>query len=365
MRRNASNLLVPILALTLLASACGGGGDEVREVVEDVRDTDPKDIKPPPRANAKTIGNPGLTLSTNSATWRRLLDSPSGPGAVVLFVQPGAAADRKNIARGDMITEIDGQRVYNAEVAQARLWTAAGDTRTVKFIRKTGREREVELEGEVLKQDPLTFLNGMIGQHKSDPVLRYIRAGLGSFQNRLKDIEVALDEEPNFVEALTRRGNLMMLASRATKANKDKQAFAGRALANFHNALDIIPRHAETLTSQSEAETYLGKASQGKVTASRAVKVDVTYAKANAALARSELALKKPQNALGPARAAVEVVPVGNLDYYRLLAGVFRDLKRKTDCQQTLMAIVPWLDGTKTFAKEADRLEKESKEECG
>ena len=365
MRLNTSKLLVCFLALALVAAACGGGGDATKEEVQNWLDTDAKDIKPPPRPDPKTIGNPGLTLSTSSATWQRLLNAPDGRGAVVLFVQPGAAADRRSIARGDMIVAIDGQQVTNAEHAQALLWSAAGEIRKIKFIRKNGDEREIELKGEVLQQDPLVFLNGMISENKKDPVLRYIRAGLGSFSDRLKNIEAALAEEPNFVEALTRRGNMMLLASRAAKEKKDKQELAGRALANFHNALDVIPRHAETLVSQSEAETMLGKASVGKVNAERAIKVDGTYAKANAALARAEFSLKKPENALGPARAAVEIVPVGNLDYYRLLAGVFKQLKRKADCQATLNAVVPWLKGTKTFVKEADRITNEAKENCG
>lgn len=365
MRWNTSKLLILLLTLALIASGCGGGGGGKQDAVEEIRDTDAEDIEPPERADARLIGNAGLTLSSNSSSWRRLLDSPDGRGAVVLFVQPNASADRKNIARGDMITEIDGQRVLNAEHAQALLWMAPGDTRTLKFKRRNGKERDVEIKGEVLKQDPVVFLNGMIEQNKNDPVLRYIRGGLGTFKNRLADINAALRQDATFVEALTRKGNLMVLASRAAKEQKDKQMFAGQALANFANALDIIPRHAETLTSQSEAEAMLGRASQAKATATKAVNVDGTYAKANAALARAELALKKPVNAVGPARAAVELVPVGNLDYYRLLAGVFKDLKRKADCQQTLSAIVPWLKGTKTFAKEGDRIAAEAKADCG
>ena len=365
MRWSPSKLLVGFLTLAVLAASCGGGGDGKKDVVEELRETDAEDVEPPERADSRIIGNAGLTLSSNSSSWRRLLGSPDGRGAVVLFVQPNASADRKNIARGDMITEIDGQRVTNAEHAQALLWMAPGDTRTLKFMRRSGREREVEIKGEVLKQDPVVYLNGMIQQNKNDPVLRYIRGGLGTFKSRLDDINVALREDPQFVEAIARKGNLMILASRAAKESKDKQKFAGQALANFHNALDIIPRHPETLTSQSEAETMLGRASQGKEQAQKALSIDGTYAKANAALARAELALKKPANAAGPARAAVELVPVGNLDYYRLLAAVFKGLKRKADCAQTLNAIVPWLKGTKTFAGEGDRIATEAKEDCG
>jgi PDZ domain-containing protein len=369
MRRNAARVLVPLLALTLVASACGGGGKRPTDEIKKIRESSAKDVKPPDRPDPKNLALPGFALVTNSPTWEKLVNAPNGRGAVILFVQPGSPADNKGIARGDMLTEVDGERVANQEHALAKLYANKGEKRKLKIVGRNGKERTVQIRNEIPKERAKRFLDEMLKGNSNDPVLRYLRAGsVGTtVQSSLDDLKVALDVEPEFVEALNKRANLLFNARFGTKDKKRQQELITQALASWTNALDIDPRNAEALTSQSLAETAINKATAAKADALKAIRVDPTYPLANNALARANLGLKKPQDAAGPARAAIELNPYTNLTYYRTLAEVFKDLKRKSDCSETLNAIVPWLEGTKVkpLKTEAEQIQKEAKENCG
>ena len=369
MKSNARKIVGPLLALAIIASACFGGGNEPLEEITSIRESEAKDIEPPETVDPKDFAQPGLIVQTNSPTWQDLVKAPSGRGAVVLFVQPGGPSDRKRIARGDMIVEVDGKKVTNAEHALTLLRANKGETRKVKLIRRGGdQERELEITGDIPTQRARPFLDGMLANNPNDPVLRYLRALSGaSVKEANEDLTTAIRREPEFVEALSLQGNLLFNARTKTKDKKKQVAIIGQALAAWANALDINPRHAETLVFQSAGQAALGRLDQAKADATKALNVDGTFASANHALAKAELALKKPQNAAGPARAAVEANPFTNLTYYRTLATVFKELKRKDDCSKTLLAVVPHLKGAKVKAldTEAKQLEKEAKEECG
>lgn len=377
MRSPLSKLFALLMTFALIATACGGGGDQAEEFSE-IRESGAGDVKPPERVDPKDIALPGLSLATNSPSWEDLLRSPKDRGAVVLFVQPGGPSDRQGIARGDVITHVDGQRIWNDERALALLWSNRGETRKISLVSRNDREREVEIKSEIPRQQPRPFLNVMIENNPSDATLRYLRAisaanctakvktKCGTVQDNLADLRAALNKEPRFVEALMRQGAILFQQSLRQKDKDARTQLAGQALAAYTNALDVDPRHAQTLTLEAEAQLALGKAQVGKSDADRAVKIDGSLARANHALARAHLALKKPQDAAGPARAALESNPFNNLLYYRTLAEVFNQLKRKEDCSKTLLAIVPWLENAGSdLKKEAAQLEKESKENCG
>jgi hypothetical protein len=370
MRRTAARLLVPLVALSLVASACGGGGDKrPSDAIKELRESEAKDVKPPERVDPKNLALPGFALVTNSPTWEKLVDAPNGRGAVILFVQPGSPADNKGIARGDMLTEVDGERVANQEHALALLYANKGEKRNLKITGRNGKVRELAVRSEIPKERPKRFLDEMLKGNPNDPVLRYLRAGAvgTTVQSSIDDLKAALDVEPEFVEALNKRANLLFSARLGTKDKKRQEELITQALAAWTNALDIDPRNAEALTQQANAETAIGKGSAAKADALKAIRVDPTSPAANNALARANLVLKKPQDAAGPARAALELNPYTNLTYYRTLAEVFKDLKRKTDCSATLNAIVPWLEGTKVKAlkTEAEQIQKEARENCG
>lgn len=373
MRINARKPFGPLLALVIVASSCGGGGggreSSIADDITDIRESESNDVKPPDRVDPREFAQPGLIVQTNSPTWEDLVKAPAGRGAVILFVQPGGPSDRKGIARGDMIVEVDGTRVTNGEHALTVLRSKKGETRKVKIKGRNGRERELEIKGDIPKQRARPFLSGMISNNPKDAVLRYLRAlSSGStVKNSIDDLKVALEEEPSFVEALSLQGNIYFNQRTLVKKKEDQVQIIGRALASWANALDIDPKHAETLTLESMGQAALGKFDQAKATAEKAIKIDGTFPTANHALARAFLALKKPGDAAGPARAAVELNPYTNLNYYRTLAEVFKALKRKDDCSKTLLSIVPHLEGAKVkdLDKEAAQLEKESKEACG
>lgn len=378
MRRHISKLLAIFFAFAVLAAACGGGSDKADEY-DKIRTASAGDVKPPERVDPKDTALPGLTLATNSITWQRLLDSPETRGAVVLFIQPGGPSDRQGIARGDVITHVDGVRVWNDERALSLLWSNKGEVRTVKLLSRRDSEREVQIKGEIPRQRPRPFLNVMIENNPGDPVLRYVRATssstchikgadkpCGTNADNLNDLKAALNKQPRFVEALAHQGRILFAQATAEKDKDKRTQFAGQALASYANALDVDPRHADVLTLQSEAQNALGKGEAAKADAEKAVKVDGSLPRANHALARANISLKKPQDAAGPARAAIEGNPYSNLFYYRTLGQVFKDLKRKEDCSKTLLAIVPWLEnGPDAFKTEAKQIEKESNENCG
>lgn len=369
MRRKRARVLVPFLALALVAGACGGGGKRPSDTIKEIRESDAKDVEPPERADPKNLALPGLALVTNSPTWEDIVKSPNGRGAVVLFVQPGSPADNKGVGRGDMVTAVDGQRVTNHEHALSLLYSNKGEKRELTITGRNGKERTVTIRGEIPKRRALPYLNEMIKGNPNDAVLRYLRAGqVGTkIQDGITDLDKALEAEPDFAEALNKRASIIFGARLGTKDKKRQQELATEALAGWNNALDIDPRNAEALTLQANAQTSLGKPTQGKADALKAIRVDPTLPSANNALARANLALKKPEDAAGPARAAVELNPYTNLTYYRTLAEIFKDLKRKADCAATLNAIVPWLEGTKVkeLKTEAEQIQKESRENCG
>jgi len=373
MTRHRWSVFAPVLlALALVAGACGGDGDDPKAVGEkyrEIRETEAADVEPPERVNAKRVGLPGLILDTNSVTWQRLLDARREQGAVVLFVQPAGPSDRKGLARGDVITKIDGERVTNDETALALLWGVPGEAKKLTVHPKRGKEREIEVKPARPTSQPRIYLDVMIDGNPTDPVLRYVRAqtsGGKGFDANLNDFRKALAQEPRFVEALVQQGSLMFNQRRREKDSKKRSELAARALSSWRNALDLDPRNAEALALQAVARTALGFASAARADALRAVQAAPSLPVANYSLAVANLSLKKPADSAGPARAAIEGNPFSNLTYYRTLARAFKGLKRKEDCQQTLLAIIPWLEGTKAKAlqTEAKQIEKEAREGC-
>jgi tetratricopeptide (TPR) repeat protein len=369
---NASKLLVPLLAVALLAGSCGGGKGDAGGRPEDVtglRETKAKDIKPPEHVDPKNIALPGLTLGTNSPSWEKLVGSAKGRGAVVLFVQPGGPADNKGIARGDLITEVDGKRITNYEYALTALRSRRGEQREVKLTSRRGNERTVKLKGAPPTERARPFLNGMIKGNSHDPVLRYLRAEApgGTAKANLDDLDAALRRQPEFVEALAARGNLIFNLRLSTKDKAKQNQFRDEALANWKNALSIDPRNAFALGLRANAQNAAGNPTQGKSDATQALKVDPNIASASHALARADIALKKLDDAAGPAAAAIKLNPYSNLTYYRTLAEIFKGLKRKSDCSATLLAVVPYLEGTGAPAlkKEADHIKIEARDDCG
>jgi hypothetical protein len=219
MTRRRARVLVPFLAVSPIVTACGGGGRRPSDTIKNIRESDAKDVEPPERADPKNLALPGLALVTNSPTWEDVADSPNGRGAVVLFVQPGSPADNKGIGRGDMITQVNGQRVTNHEHALSELYSNKGEKRELTIIGRNGKERTVSVRGEIPKRRAIDYLNGMIKNNPNDPVLRYLRAGsVGTtVQAGINDLDKALSVAPDFAEAMNKRSSILFSARLGAK----------------------------------------------------------------------------------------------------------------------------------------------------
>ena len=87
----------------------------------------------------------------------------------------------------------------------------------------------------------------------------------------------------------------------------------------------------------------LGRGREARRDAAKAIEVDPTHPRGYYALGASEEALRRPEQAVGPARAAVELDPF-NIFHWRLLARVFDALRRRDDCRRTASGFTPFLE---------------------
>lgn len=359
--RRTIKWLVLALCMTLIAASCGGGGTVATEIAEDFRNRDASDVEPPEPANPEALANPGLILWTNSQTWQRLLDAPDEPGVVVLFVQPASPSNDKGIARGDLLTAVDGETVTNHERAIALLRAKAGDTRKLTFLRGDGEKREVEIKPDIPKQRARPFISALINESRNDPVLYFLRATSvgGNNDANLGDLNKAIDLDPRFVEALSEKASIRWL-QRLSAEGEEARRIAGDALAGWENALDIDPRNAGVLAVRSAALVDIGQGERGKTEIEKSLDLDGSQAQALFTLARAEMQLKRPEQAAGPAAGAIALNPFTNLFYYRLLERIFLELDRPDDCKATAAAVRPYLEAheSKPFSDAADSLTK-------
>jgi hypothetical protein len=345
MSRTAQRLLIAAFALSFVASGCFGGGGDLEDVARGSSATKAEDVKPPEAVDTRATGLPGLILQTNSPSMRRLADSPRGAGAVVLFIQPGGPSDNKGIGRGHLLTKVNDSVVRNHEAALALLRSRPGEEHSLGFKLRDGTERTVEITARRPGRiNTLSFINPEVQQNPSDPVLRFMRAQSSTkVEDRVRDLREALSSDPKFVEAITLQASLTWDRRAARGLNKEqKTQLANQALAGWTNALDLDPNNTTALSVRSTAWTELGNSRRGRRDAERATKVDPSHPRAYYAMALAEMGQNKPENAAGPARAAIDLNKY-NTPYYVLLQRVFAQLKRKDDCSKTVDAISPFL----------------------
>lgn len=353
MRHAAQKWLLATVALALIATGCGGGGAEASSAI-DIAKLSAGDVKPPPAVNAKRTGLPGLVLATNSPTMRRLAGAPEGEGAVILFVEPGGPSDGLGIGRGDLITQVGDVDVTNHARALALLHDVPRAKLEVGIKHRDGRARTVT----VSPREPLVtslrqYINPLVAASPKDPILRYLRASAaGPFSERLADLETALDLDKRFVEAMNLRASLIW-DNRPTSGS-ERSRFVNAALDGWKDALAIDPNNQLVLTTRSTVLSVLGNGAQARRDAAKAIEVDPSSPRAYYAEGVAEETLKRPHEAAGPARAAVELDPF-NIQHWRLLARTFNALKRKDDCQKTANGFAPFLQA-QGFDRDADVL---------
>jgi len=341
-RRTPATWLVAAFALLVMATACFGGTSDPGKPATDLSKS--RDPKLPTQVDPHASAQPGLVLSTNSRTWAKLVDAHAGEGAVVLFVQPGGPSDGKGIARGDLLTAVDGTKIVNHEAGIAVLRSRPGQKRTLKFVQRDGTERSVTIEAKNPRGAQLrAFLNPMINASTNDPVLRFLRAQAagGTYAQDIADVNAALATQPEFVEALTLKASLEWDHRLSDKKNALK--LVNDALAGWKSALDLDPNNTTALSVRSTTYTTLGRGQKGKDDANKTLSVDDSYPRGYFALALADIQLHDPRAALGPAAAAVQLNPY-NYQYFTLLAATYKQVGRKADCTKTADAMTPFLN---------------------
>jgi tetratricopeptide (TPR) repeat protein len=273
-----------------------------------------------------------------------MLDTPEGDGAVVLFVEPGGPSDTLSIARGDLLVSVDGQEIVNHQRALALLHTRPGTKLKAVFKRaEDGSTRTVTIQPRKPRVTSLrSYLNPMISANANDGVLRYVRAQtVGPIEDRVNDLNKALEVDSRFVDAMVLRASLLF----DTRPPEREGAInaVNEALAGWKAALDYEPENTIALTSRSTALTALNLPAKGRQDAAKALGIDDLLPRAYYALALAERQLKRPEKALGPARAAVELDPFNFLNW-QLLANTFERLKRLDECKQTANGFAPFLE---------------------
>lgn len=353
-RRTRVRWMAAALAFGILAAACGGnagGGEAAADIVKQRG----RDIKPPDPVDPKATALPGLVVNTNSPTWRKLISAPEADGAVVLYVQPEGPSDRKRIARGHVLTAVDGTAVGNHEQAIALLRSRPGQKRELTFVTNEGEERTVEIEAKVPNVTSVRpFVDVQIEGNPNDPLFRFIRAQSsgGTFDANLADVTKALELEPDFVEAMTLRASLLW--DRRLVDRDNALRLANDALAGWKGALDIDPENVTTLSVRSSALTALGRGRQAQRDAEEALSIDDAHPHSYYSLALAMARLDEDERALAAARAAVELNPY-NVVYFRGLARSFSRLGREDDCTKTAEAMGPFLEA-QGLAKDAEAL---------
>jgi hypothetical protein len=349
MRRSATRWVLAALALSLVATSCGGGGGEGIDVNQSA-----SEVTAPPALDTKRTGLPGLVVATNSPSMRRVARSPEGDGAVVLFVEPGGPLDGLGVGRGDLITAIGDEEVHNHSRALALLHNRPRTPIEVQIRHRDGRERSIDIEPrEPLVASLRQYLNPLVTASPKDPVLRFLRAqSPGLYNAKLVDLEEALKADRRFVEAMTLRASLIW----DNRPNDQERVarFTEEALNGWKSALQIDPENTTALAIRSTVLSSLDSAQQARRDASKVIELDPTHPRGYYALAVAEQALKRPERAAAPARAAITLDPFNNT-HWRLLAQIFVDLKRKDDCRRTADAFAPFLEA-QNFDQDADRL---------
>lgn len=336
-----------VVAFGVLAVACGGGGGGGGGGgAADIAKQSGRNIRPPEAVDPKATGLPGLVLNTNSPTWQRLVNAPEGAGAVVLYVQPGGPTARQRIARGYLLTGVNGEAVTNHEHAIALLRARPGTKQELKFLSNEGEERTVEIEAEAPKvRSVRPFIDQLVEGNPNDPVLRYIRAtsgGGGTFEQNLGDVDKAIEVDSRFVEAIAHRASLLWDRRVAEADRARRQDLANQAIAGWRGALDIDPENVTALSVRAFAVSALGQGRDARRLAEEALKLDDQHPYGYYALSSAYIALKEEERALAAARAAVELNPY-SVVYFRALARLFNILGRKDDCTKTADAMGPFL----------------------
>jgi len=343
-----SRLLSAFVVLALLTSSCTLFSSDDNGATSDV-----VDVAPPPAAPTGLTALPGLVLHTNSESLGRIMDAPEGEGVVVMFVQPDGPSDGQDIERGDLLVEVDGERVTNHERAIAMLRSEPGQERRFKLTKVGGDSVDVTVEARDPQGVQVTdFYDRELQRNADDAVTRFLRgwATGPSFEQRLEDLDAAIAQIPDFVEAIILRAGLLWdRAAEDEVSDEEKADLRRRATADWEAALELDEGNPNALVSRSRALSQAGQAARAKADAEAAVSADATFPAAHYSLALAEYRLANYDAAARPARRAIDLNPF-HFTYYELMGSIFVKLGQQ-ECLETGDALEPLL-GNAPEAKE-------------
>lgn len=347
--RDPLRAAVLAVVLAIAAAACSSGGD-IDKLKQDIQRKEGEKasdaVRPPSTPDPNLTARVGLIVATNSPAWPKLLKSPADNGVVVLFIQPRGPSENAGIEVGDVITEVDQKPVSNAERAVVVLRSRPDQRRTLALAKRDGTRKTVSIQAKRPENVSLLSLyNPMIQQNPNDPVVRFLRAQAGGpFDASLADADKAIELAPDFIEAISLRGELRWNRARDAKlAANQVDELRNLALSDWGLALRLDPDNTRVLVSRSQALSQLGNAASARADAQKARAADTTFPGAHYALALADFGLGRYTTSAEPARTAIDLNPY-DVRYYRMLAFVFMRLNRKADAQKTVDAILPLVD---------------------
>lgn len=347
---DVKKLLALCVALTILVSACAPpaalkrlvGRDSQEEVPEISNELFPPPSPPP--APAQLLF--GTVILSNEPGWGTFFDRGQLTlGALVLDVLPDTPAARQGLKAGDVITEIDGQFVYNHEKVLVAFRDRATAKHNMKVIRVDGST--LEFEASLVPPGGFSLLRYLEGKVAAspDPVNRYLLAEQVEDNDRaIEIIKSVIAEYPTFPEGYA------LLARRLL--NKVEAKVAGGAtapterapsseiqdmLSAIDRAVELDPEAPGIRRARSQIHLSLGNGAKAEEDATKALEIDESSAESLYLLGTSELTLRKYREALERLYLAVQFNPYEPKYYVNLALG-YRSLGREDDARTTFVA---------------------------
>lgn len=212
----ARRVACSVVALGVGATACATADPgTIKGAIEEKKQAGKtQSIEVPSAPDATRTGRVGLQLSTNSAGWRKTLDTADVEGAAVLLVYPGSPAERAGFARGDVITRVGGSAIRNDERALVALRGRPGVALHVVVERATGPADLQVTPGPAIKADFVKLVDDLLAEKPADPTNLLLRAQASEdLRDSITYVNRALDVEPDFIDALVYRARLFWAES--------------------------------------------------------------------------------------------------------------------------------------------------------
>jgi lipoprotein NlpI len=268
-------------------------------------------------ASAATNGQLGMVLEVNNTGWQKAVGTPSSQGMVVALVIPGQPADKAGLKVGDVVTNMNGVDVTNANITNREIRKLkVGDKVSLAIARKAATAK-VDLTVAPAQQIDLPSMLTDLAKKENSARAYFLKAAYGD-----KDAKTAQDDysqaitlQPDFVSAYVERGTLI--------ENSDK----AKAMDDFNKAIQLDGKYEPAYVNRSvllsSQKTY-DKALEDDL---KAVQLDANDPAAYTNLGIGYVNQGKPQDAMTAENKALEIDPqFGPALVYRGL--MYRDASR-------------------------------------